>query len=160
MSITPEELAGQMLEVVPAVMRAIRGEMRQHRGPDLTVPQYRTLACLDRYPGASLSDVAEYIGLSLPAMSKLVDGLLERRFVTRETCRDDRRRVNLALTVRGRAALQASLQLTQTYLADKLSQLPEAERARILHALELLGPLFRCEREAQDEGNRTVEFSA
>src|SRR5512136_939151 len=108
MMTSPETCAQEILEVVPLVMRTIRAEMRRHRTADLSVPQFRTLAFIDRNVDASLSDVAEHIGLTLPSMSKIVDGLVTRKLVTRQTAAEDRRRMMLALTTRGRSALQAS----------------------------------------------------
>jgi hypothetical protein len=46
------------------------------------MPQFRTLAVIDRNANASLSDVTEHIGLTLPSMSKLVDGLVARKLAT------------------------------------------------------------------------------
>ena len=106
MPTSPDVCAQEILEVVPAVMRTIRAELRRHRMADLTVPQFRTLAFIDHKADASLSDVAEHIGLTLPSMSKIVDGLVVRKLVTRQTHPTDRRRMTLALTTRGQTALQ------------------------------------------------------
>src|SRR5512136_2172583 len=107
MTASPDACAQEILEVVPAVMRAIRAEMRRHRMADLSVPQFRTLAFVDRNVDASLSDVAEHIGLTLPSMSKIVDGLVSRKLVTRQTHPTDRRRMTLTLTTRGQTALES-----------------------------------------------------
>jgi DNA-binding MarR family transcriptional regulator len=153
MRVSAEQVASEVLDVVPAVMRVIRHEMRQGRGSELTVAQFRTLAFLARYPGASLSDAADYLGLALPSMSKLVDGLVDRRLITRETSSGDRRRVNLRLTPRGRAALEAAQEAGKVYLAERLGTLAEAERAAVMHAMQVLRPLFAagCEEEMQEE---------
>ena len=90
---SPEECARQVLEAVPLVMLAIRTEMRRHRGSDLSVPQFRVLVYLNRHAGASLSDIAEHMGLTLPSMSKMIDGLVLRGLVLRRTNPADRRRV-------------------------------------------------------------------
>ncbi len=87
MTTSPDACAQEILDVVPVVMRSIRAEMRRHRTADLSVPQFRTLAFIDRNADASLSDVAEHIGLTLPSMSKIVEGLVVRKFVTRQTHR-------------------------------------------------------------------------
>ncbi len=42
------------MEAVPLVMRFIRADMRAINATDMSVPQFRTLAFLDRNPGASL----------------------------------------------------------------------------------------------------------
>ncbi len=144
--LSPEGTAAQVLEVVPAAMSAIRREMRRNRCCDVSVPQLRTLAFLDRAPGASLSDAADQIGLTLPAMSRLVDGLVMRRLVTRVIPAGNRRRVNLALTPRGRATLENSLEATQEYLAGQFDDLPVEDRATVVQAMEILGQIFAGER--------------
>ena len=93
MGITADQCAHELLEVVPLVMRTIRTEMRGHRGADLSVPQFRTLVFLGNHGGASLSDLADFIGLTLPSVSKLIDGLVTRKLVARKVCTNDRRRV-------------------------------------------------------------------
>jgi MarR family transcriptional regulator for hemolysin len=154
MSISPDECAHEVLEVVPLVMRTIRAEMRSHRTPDLSVPQFRALAFLNRCEGASLSDVAEHIGLRLPSVSKLMDGLVERSLVKRETHPDDRRRVTLALTARGRTMLQTAHEATRACLAGRLATLPVSERAAVAQAMRILHPLFVSGREIEIETSR------
>ena len=139
---TPETTARELLDVAPAIVRTIRTEMRAHRLAELSVPQFRTMGFLNRNAGASLSDVAEHIGLTLPTMSKLVDGLVTRRLVTRETYSGDRRRVTLALTARGQSTWQASRDATQAHLAKLLGTLAEDERTTILEAMNILRPIF------------------
>ena len=53
---------------------------------DLSVPQFRTLLFLRRHPGASLSEVAEHIGLTLPSISKMIDRLEARDLLARLAC--------------------------------------------------------------------------
>src|SRR5512135_129538 len=94
--------AQQVLEAVPLVMRTIRAQLRSHRRTDISVPQFRAMGYIDRNEGASLSDLASYIGLTLPSMSKLIDGLVARKLVTRAADSMDRRRICLSLTPLGR----------------------------------------------------------
>ncbi len=149
MASPPAETAAELLDVVPLIMRSIRAEMRAHRAVDLSVPQFRALAYLNHREGASLSDVADHLGLTLPSMSKLIDGLVERKLVTREFDSVDRRRVTLALTARGHAILQTSHASTQAHLAEVLATLSSAERATIVQAMRALRPLFASEREKE-----------
>ncbi len=141
MSATPDHCARHLLDAMPLVMRAIRVEMRQTT-PDLSVPQFRALGFVSRNEGASLSDVASHIGLTLPSMSKLIDGLVARKLMTRVTDRVDRRRVTLALTPRGATTLQASLDATRAHLAARLAALTASERGAIVEAMRLLQPVF------------------
>jgi DNA-binding MarR family transcriptional regulator len=140
-----EECAGLLMEVVPLVMRSIRAEMRRHRA-DLSVAQFRTLAFLRVREGASLSQVAEHLGLMLPSASKMVDGLVARELVTREDSPADRRYVALALTELGRSTLKAARGATQRELARMLRSLPSDDRPALVRAMEALRPVFATER--------------
>jgi DNA-binding MarR family transcriptional regulator len=137
-----ETCAAAVMDTVPLVMRIIRAEMRSHRTPDLSVPQFRALLYVNRHAGASLSDVAEHLGLTLPSVSKLVDKLVARRLITRESAPEDRRRMILTLTPDGQAALQAAAQATQTRLANLLSTLSPDELTTIVEAMTMLHRVF------------------
>lgn len=151
MSIPVDPCAHEVLEVTPLVMRAIRAEMRRHRALGLSVPQFRTLAYLSYNYGASLSDVAEFLGLALPSMSKLIDGLVARQLVTRESSPNDRRRVTLSLSSAGQATFQSAHEAARIYLAERLAGLSEHERATVTQAMQTLRSLFTPNREAENE---------
>jgi DNA-binding MarR family transcriptional regulator len=142
MSASPYRCSQQVLEAVPLVMRAIREEMRSHRTPDVSVPQFRALAFLKRHEGASLSDVAEHIGLTLPSMSKMIDGLVARNLVRRETRPDDRRCLTLSLTEAGRAMQDSARAATQSSLAERFAALSPSDLARVSQTMEILQRLF------------------
>jgi MarR family transcriptional regulator for hemolysin len=150
MTVTPDDCARGLLEVVPQIMHVIRAEMRSQRTPDLSVPQFRVLAFISRNPGASLSAAAEHIGLTLPAMSIMVDGLVERRLVSRQSSPADRRRVLLRLTGRGESTLASAREATQARLAERLGSLSSAERAQVVEVIEVLRGLFAPVREAAE----------
>jgi len=142
MTIDPEESARKLLEVVPIVMQDIRSEMRCRRSLDLSVPQFRVLAFVDRNEGASLWEVARHMGLTSPSTSRLVDNLIERDMMTRTDHPDDRRRVRLTVTRHGRTILQTSTDETVSYLARKLSGADADSREIIDKAVEALRTIF------------------
>lgn len=153
---SPQQLAAMLMDVAPLVMRTIRTRMRSERGADLTVPQFRVLGLLRRRPGSSLSDVAEHVGLTASAASRLVDGLVARGYVRREHRATDRRAVALALSPKGVDLLEATYRGTQAHLAERVAALDAAQRVAILTALENLGRLFQTERRASaTRGPRT-----
>jgi DNA-binding MarR family transcriptional regulator len=154
LSVLVDDCAQEVLEVTPLIMRAIRAEMRCQRSWDLSVPQFRTLAYLSYSQGASLSDVAEFIGLALPSMSKLVDGLVARQLVMREICASDRRRVTLALTPAGQVTFQATRAATQAFLARRLAELSAEERTVVTESMRILRPLFTPTHETESEPGR------
>jgi DNA-binding MarR family transcriptional regulator len=150
-SVSSEECTREILEVVPLIMRAIRAEMRSHRTPDLSVPQFRALAYLSHHAGASLSEVAEHIGLTLPSMSKMMDGLVTRQLVTREISASDRRRVTLRLTPLGWATWQSAREAAQAHLSQILAALSATERATVVQTMQALRPIFMPGRETESK---------
>jgi len=152
MIVASDEAARELLEVVPVIMKDIRSEMRSRRPPDLTVPQFRTLAFVDRNEGASLSAVANHMGLTLPSTSRLVDGLIARGMLTREDNPADRRRVKLGVTNHGLTILETSRQGTLTYLADKIDSVSAEDREVIVKAMKAMRPVFLSGTQTQAAG--------
>lgn len=146
---SPDDCARHVLDVVPLVMRFIRAEMRSHRTPDLTVPQFRLLVFLEGRTGASLSDAAAHLGLTSPSTSVLVNGLVNRGLVTRQAHPGDRRRLALALTSAGQEAMRSARASTRRRLAERLEALPEADRHAIMRAMHVLGSLFAPGQDAE-----------
>ena len=68
-----ERCAAAVMETALLVTRLVRADVRQHRPAKLSVSQLRGLAFLNAHPGASLSEMADYLGLTPPSTSKLVD---------------------------------------------------------------------------------------
>jgi DNA-binding MarR family transcriptional regulator len=143
--------AGLLMELWPLVMRTVRAEMRASRA-DLAVPQFRALVFLSRHPGASLSDVATRVDLTLSATSKRIEGLVARGLVTRDAAVQDRRYVVLALTPEGEALLKSARDATRARLAEALAQLSDEDMAIVERALELLRGLFEDESAGEGPG--------
>lgn len=136
------DCAHEILEGVPMIFRVIRAELRKHGAKEMSVPQYRTLAFVYRNEGASLSEVCDHIGLTLPTMSALVDGLVVRGLVNRRTDPEDRRCMTLTLTAPGRARLQSARAATMAYLEERLHHVSASDRATITLAMRMLRELF------------------
>lgn len=141
LSTSPSDCSAQLLEVVPLIMRRIRREMRRHSMPGLSVAQFRTLIYLQRHSGTSLSEVAEFLGLTMPSASKLVDRLVMDKAVSRRIAQD-RRRISLSLTERGHTALELARMEARDQLADSLKALPPEDLATVTAALDILDRAF------------------
>lgn len=130
--------AAALMELAPLIMRTMRQELSAHAALDLSVVQFRALRFVARRRGASLSDVAEHLGMTLPAASKLIDRVLEQGLLTRDIDHEDRRRVVLALTEQGQQGLERAHAAAQQRLAQLLQTLSEDELAQCVQAFSLL----------------------
>lgn len=143
LNITPQMCAREVVELTPLVMRALRAEVGRLADPTLTVPQFRALSHLSRNPGSSLSSVAEHLGIARPTASALVDRLVRRGLIHRDTDPSERRRTRLTLTPEGVKHLQGAKEAVRTRVAEVLAPLSDAERAQILQGLQLLAHAVR-----------------
>jgi DNA-binding MarR family transcriptional regulator len=140
--VSAERCAGELLASVPSVMRFIRHEMRARRRARLSVPQFRALVFMARSEDVSLSATAEHLGLSPAATSRMVDALVGRGLAERRAGADDRRRVSLSLTARGRRTYQAAHREMQRALARRFGVFSGRQRALIQEAMRLLSRAF------------------
>jgi DNA-binding MarR family transcriptional regulator len=142
---SPEACARELLAGIPAVMRFIRHQMRAHRGVELTVPQFRALIFVNQSDDASLSAMAEHLGLSLPSASRMVELLVQRGLVRRGVQCNDRRRVSLSLTRPGERAFRTALMATEVALAHGLRRLSRRSLGQIMTAMRILNRAFAPE---------------
>ena len=141
--------ARELMDTAPKIMQSIRIEMRRGRGADLSIPQFRTLRFIQRSPNSSLSDLANHLGLTLPSVSKLVDGLVKQELVSRQESAADRRYITLMLTQNGESIVDSARASAQANLAEILSCLSNDELKTIHQAMEMLFPLFVSQRTQQ-----------
>jgi len=134
--------AHELMDTAPRIMQTIRVEMRRGRGSDISIPQFRTLAFIQRNPDSSLSSLAEHLGLTLPSVSKLVDGLVKQKLILRQESKTDRRRLTLELTSTGLSIVKTARANAQANLAKKLASLSSTELDTIYQAMQSLRPIF------------------
>ncbi|MBR8840041.1 MAG: MarR family transcriptional regulator [Stigonema ocellatum SAG 48.90 = DSM 106950] len=139
---TSQECAAKVMETIPLVMRMIRTDMRVQGSTTLSVPQFRTLAFLDRNPGASLSELAEHLGVTRATASATIERLVQRNFVHRNNDPEERRRIVLNLSEPGRQHLEQAREQTRGQIAHLLNQLTEGQILQIEEGLTLLKQVF------------------
>ena len=99
----------------------------------------------------TIADLAEAIGRSPSATSRLVDGLVRRRLVERRTEEDDARQRSVWLTPRGQAILRVVDRARADQFLSAVRPMPRGERALIAmgvaalatHAISRRGRLVR-----------------
>ena len=109
----PQQCAARVMETIPLLMRFIRSDMRTHSADSLTIPQLRSLAFLKRNPGASLSAVADHLGVTCATASTSIERLVQRHLVQRSDHPQERRRIVLNLTTQGKSLLEESQEKTR-----------------------------------------------
>jgi len=137
--------ATEIFDVVPGVMNALRATMRSHIGEGMSTPQFRCLAFIGREPGASVSAVASFLGVTLATASAMVDRLVRAGHVKAETSVADRRRSELCVTDNGRTLVSRVRSAARRDLSGTLVHASDAELDILLQGLAVLKGLFRRE---------------
>ncbi|HSN82575.1 MAG TPA: MarR family transcriptional regulator [Polyangiales bacterium] len=97
-----------------------------------------------------VSGLAAHTRVTKGAMTRLVDGLEARGWVTRDKGQADGRRVLISLTPEGRKEAKRLLQLTERSVATILAGIPAAERDRVIDSIHLLRKATEQTRERLD----------
>jgi DNA-binding MarR family transcriptional regulator len=133
-------LTRDMYALVSYLMRkANAGTFEAIAELDLSLTQLKALCVLEAAgEERSVKALAEALGVSLPAMSRAVDGLLERGFVDRREDQTDRRVKRVRLTDEGRTVPRALNEARLSALDELTGSLGDEEAAALEHALGLI----------------------
>jgi DNA-binding MarR family transcriptional regulator len=112
---------------------------------DLTYAQAHVLFHVARNPNTLMTDVARTFGITLPAVTQVVDRLVMKRFLERRDNPRDRRQVLLAVTAAGHALVQELEHAQLDGLDGVLDRLENGERKEIIRGLERLVSAARGE---------------
>jgi len=105
---------------------------------DLTYAQSQVLFHVADHGGCHMGDVAKAFGVTLPAVTHIVDRLEEKRFLVRADDPADRRVCVLELTRAGRALVQELHGLQMRGIEGVLRRMAADDRQRVIKGLEAL----------------------
>jgi DNA-binding MarR family transcriptional regulator len=108
-------------------------------GLGLSFTQLKLLQFLGEAEGGlSLGALGEHIGLSLPAVSRAVEGLVKRGLLRRAEDPQDRRSKQVRLTAKGRRVGEELLELRTAGLRDFVQSLTPEEQAALAAGLRAI----------------------
>lgn len=97
--------------------------------------QMKALFILSEHERLAVKDIADRLAMSLPAMSRSIDGLVQRGYVARKECASDRRSRLVTLLPAGRDVLGRVMAARGAALVEFASELPDSERDALHTAL-------------------------
>jgi DNA-binding MarR family transcriptional regulator len=135
-------LAGDLIEIIPRVMRQIRNEMRKVAKKDLTIAQLRILSRLYQ-DTCTITELADHHGVSVAAMSKMVSKLEAKELLERASSESDRRHVSVILTEIGKQKFLAIRKAVRKKVAEDIKVLSQAQREATAVFLKAMEELYR-----------------
>ncbi|MYB62445.1 MAG: MarR family transcriptional regulator [Gemmatimonadetes bacterium] len=104
------ELSDRYMTVVKQLFRmAYIVRLNELRGPDMTVPQIKTLILIEHLGPLRMGELTSYLGSGLSTTTSIVDRLVRKNLVQRDSDPSDRRVVVCKLTLKGREATEEFL---------------------------------------------------
>ena len=145
MSSADLECASLILATFPRAMRTLAHDMRSMQPGQCTMPQYRILGYLYFHGSDSMGRLAERHSVTLPTMTKMVAGLVERGLVERQVDELDRRVVRLHLTGAGQSVFETMNEQVRERLAAIVAQMNEPDRAALIAGLRAFHRIIAAE---------------
>jgi DNA-binding MarR family transcriptional regulator len=135
-----DELVGQLHGFVKYLLHAHGDDFAKTVGElELSLTQLRALHVLAyEAEQASLGYLAEHLGVSLPAVSRSVENLVQRDLVTRAEDATDRRMKQVRVTPAGVALVERLAELRLAGIDEFVETLSGPERASLTAAMALL----------------------
>jgi len=105
---------------------------------DLTYAQSQVLFYVNDHPGCHMGDVAKAFGVTLPAVTHIIDRLEEKQFVVRGDDPADRRVYVLEPTRQGKALVQELQSMQMRGVEEVLRRMSAEHRRQVILGLEAL----------------------
>ncbi len=148
------DCAKEVIDVVPSVTFVIREIAAKNLAQGFTLPQLRAMGVIRKRPNESLSTISLHLSLTVSSVSRLIDGLVERGLIQRETVPDNRRQVSLKLTAAGDEVLDSLHAVIEERIAERLTSATDEELVEINGALKVLKRLLTPKELMGDEGKK------
>ena len=128
------DLPGHLVRRLNQASVSIFMDETAKKGFDLTPVQYAALSAIDATPGLDQATVANHIAYDRVTIGGVVDRLVQKELVRRETNPKDRRARNLFLTEKGAetlAEIRPVVRESQTILLEGLTDGERQELVRL-----------------------------
>lgn len=135
-----------LARTLPLAVMRLRRRLLNERHPDndLSLGAMAVAAALEHHGDMALGALAQRERVRPPSMTRTVNCLEEGGYVVRRPGETDRRQVIVSLTDKGRETLRVDRARRTEWLAQRLGQLDEADRAILSDAIPLLEMLARA----------------
>ena len=138
-------------ELLVALRRVIRAvdlrskQLSKHVG--LTGPQLLVMQNIEERPGIMVREIAENINLSPATITNILDRLESRDLATRIRSTQDKRKVGVFLTERGKEAVVDAPRPLQEHFVERFSQLKEWEQSQMVATVQRIASMMDADEE-------------
>ncbi len=104
------------------------------------VPKVYVLALLtlNKFGPMPISRIGEWLGIAKPNMTAIIDGLIEKDWISRSTSSTDRRIINIEMTEAGKKYLADIIERLYPVMKEQFAKLTDEEIEKMVASLEFL----------------------
>lgn len=123
-------------EIIMEIARKLHVELDGQNAPGITGSQFFVLRQICSRGRLTVSEVAEKLGVSLSAITALVDRLVKSGLVVRSRDGKDRRLVWLEATEKGEETMESCMEGRKKVVEKYFSRLPEEDLQKLIDVYE------------------------
>ncbi|MDB2331541.1 MarR family transcriptional regulator [Alteromonas sp.] len=133
-------------ELLVALRRIIRAvdlrskQLSKHVG--LTGPQLLVMQNIEERPGIMVREIADNINLSPATITNILDRLETRDLATRIRSTQDKRKVGVFLTEKGKVAVVDAPRPLQEHFVERFGQLQEWEQSQMVATVQRIATMM------------------
>jgi DNA-binding MarR family transcriptional regulator len=131
---SPESLIDAVVSA-SRVLVAVAARSLSGIAEEVTLPQYRTLIVLASRGPQNLVGLAEAVGVTPATATRMCDRLVKKKLIQRQSEKDDRRQVRLALTAKGFSLVTTVTNRRRIEIEAILRALDPFDQQTLVHAL-------------------------
>ena len=148
-----ERFGRRMIELLPQLARGFaRHEHNYLSRGEITLPQLWALEYLSREGSSPMNAIAQFLNISRPAATGLVDRLISQGLVRRVGDTQDRRIIRVSITAKGQRISTSIWEQKRRMILEVFGQISPDDRAQYLATLERVATILS----AQQPGHRTL----
>lgn len=119
--------------------------------------EFKTMSAISRISKSGdvkVSDIARYLELSAPAVSRTMKSLEEKEYIERHTDKQDRRNTFVKLTAKGEEQLKAWMKVFEEFSEAIFARLGDEKSNQLLEDLEAFVKASKEEMKAREEAKK------
>ena len=141
-----EKVAEEMVRTHPILHRKLHRDLfkvvLEEIGADIAHHHMMIMRMIQRSGPLSSSEIGEMLAIAKSQMTHSVDRLIRLGMVEREHCTEDRRKVRISLTDKGRSMLERIDKSINNRLKEKLVVLSDDELKKLAECFHYIGDSF------------------
>lgn len=146
------EFARGVNRILPSILRELTRRQSQNPAWGRTsVPQMLILESLYHQGRCIMRELAEGLSISTPAVTGLVDRMVESGYLKRVRDEEDRRVINIELTPKGTKVAKGVLNTREKTIQDVFGELTPSERETYLRILKKVSAIIIEKRSSREK---------